>query len=63
MEYQMRHRNRLFGELRRRGGTTFEVTEEANARFFDRMTKRVDDMVLFRGSGVDAIPLSDYAFD
>jgi cation diffusion facilitator CzcD-associated flavoprotein CzcO len=50
MEYQMRHMDRLFGELRRRTGTTFELTEEANARFFDRMTERVDDMVFFRGN-------------
>jgi cation diffusion facilitator CzcD-associated flavoprotein CzcO len=39
MEYQMRHMARLFDELRRRNGTTFEVTEEANARFLDRMTE------------------------
>ncbi|MBV9088800.1 MAG: NAD(P)/FAD-dependent oxidoreductase [Mycobacteriaceae bacterium] len=50
MEYQMRHMNRLFGELRRRGATTFEVTDEALARFFDRMSARVDDMVFFRGN-------------
>ena len=36
MEYQMRHMDRLFGEVRRRNATTFEVTEEANARFRDR---------------------------
>ena len=39
VEYQMRHMNRLFGELQRRGARTFEVTEEANARFLNRMTK------------------------
>ncbi|OBH88802.1 NAD(P)/FAD-dependent oxidoreductase [Mycobacterium sp. E2733] len=50
VEYQMRHMNRLFGELRRRGCSTFEVTEEANARHFDVMSKRVDDMVFFRGN-------------
>ena len=38
VEYQMRHMNRLFGELQRRGARTFEVTEQANARFLDRMT-------------------------
>ena len=30
MEYQMRLMDRLFGEVKRRGATTFEVTEEAN---------------------------------
>ena len=30
MEYQMRHMDRLFGEVKRRGATTFEVTEDAN---------------------------------
>lgn len=39
IEYQMRHMDRLFGELQRRGATEFEVTEEANARFLDRVTK------------------------
>ena len=49
MEYQMRHMNRLFGELRRRKATTFEVTEEANVRFRDRMTRLLDSTVLRRG--------------
>ena len=26
----MRHMDRLFGEVKRRGATTFEVTEDAN---------------------------------
>lgn len=39
MEYQMRLMERLFGEVRRRGATTFEVTEEANDRYLDRMTE------------------------
>jgi cation diffusion facilitator CzcD-associated flavoprotein CzcO len=38
MEYQMRHMDRLFGELKRRGAVTFEVTEEANTKYRDRMT-------------------------
>ncbi len=33
----MRHMDRLFGELQRRNATTFEVTEEANAQFRERM--------------------------
>lgn len=39
MEYQMRLMERLFGEVKRRGATTFEVTEEANAAYLDRMTE------------------------
>ena len=38
VEYQMKHMERLFGEIQRRGARTFEVTEEANARFLERMT-------------------------
>jgi cation diffusion facilitator CzcD-associated flavoprotein CzcO len=50
MEYQMRHMARLFGELRRRNGTTFEVTEEANARFLDRMTELLGDSLFTLGN-------------
>jgi cation diffusion facilitator CzcD-associated flavoprotein CzcO len=39
MEYQMRLMDRLFGEVRRRGATTFEVTETANDRYLERMTE------------------------
>jgi cation diffusion facilitator CzcD-associated flavoprotein CzcO len=49
VEYQMRHMDRLFGELQRRGGRTFEVTEQANARFLDRMTELLDDSVFHLG--------------
>jgi cation diffusion facilitator CzcD-associated flavoprotein CzcO len=49
MEYQMRHMNRLFGEVRRRNATTFEVTERANARFLHRMTRNLDSSVFNRG--------------
>ncbi|MEZ0364034.1 flavin-containing monooxygenase [Mycobacterium sp. pUA109] len=49
MEYQMRHMDRLFGEVQRRGATTFEVTEQANARFLDRMTDRLDRSVFYAG--------------
>ena len=45
MEYQMRHMDRLFGELKRRGATTFEVTEEANTSYLDRMTELLGDSV------------------
>lgn len=50
MECQMRHMNRLFRELRRTGGTTFEVTEDANTRYFERMSEHLGDMVYFRGN-------------
>ncbi|MBV9091588.1 MAG: NAD(P)/FAD-dependent oxidoreductase [Mycobacteriaceae bacterium] len=50
MEYQMRHISRLFGEMRRRNGTTFEVTEEANARFLDRMTELLGDSLFSIGN-------------
>jgi cation diffusion facilitator CzcD-associated flavoprotein CzcO len=50
MEYQMRHMDRLFGEVQRRGATTFEVTEEANARYLDRMTELIGDSVFTVGN-------------
>ncbi len=50
MEYQMRHMERLFGELKRRGATTFEITEEANTRYLDRMTERLGDSLFVNGS-------------
>jgi hypothetical protein len=40
--------NRLFGEVRRRNATTFEVTQEANARFLDRMSKLQHNTLLYR---------------
>jgi cation diffusion facilitator CzcD-associated flavoprotein CzcO len=49
MEYQMRHIGRLFGEVKRRGAITFEVTEEANTRFMDRMTRNLDKSVFYAG--------------
>ncbi len=50
IEYQMRHMDRLLGEVKRRGATTFEVTEEANARFLDRMTQLLVDSVFRWGN-------------
>lgn len=50
VEYQMRHMDRLFGELQRRGGSTFEVTEQANTRFLDRMTGLLGDSVFLAGN-------------
>lgn len=49
IEYQMRHMGRLLGEVKRRGATTFEVTEEATDHFMDRMTKRLDNSVFYSG--------------
>lgn len=49
VEYQMRHMKRLFGELQRAGASTFEVTEDANARFLDRMLTLLDDSVFHLG--------------
>ena len=49
MEYQMRHMDRLFGELHRRNATTFEVTEEANAAFRDRMAVALENTVFRLG--------------
>jgi cation diffusion facilitator CzcD-associated flavoprotein CzcO len=50
MECQMRHMDRLFGEMQRRGATTFEVTEDANARFLDRMTGLLGKSVWYAGN-------------
>jgi cation diffusion facilitator CzcD-associated flavoprotein CzcO len=50
IEYQMRHMGRLLGEVKRRGATTFEVTEEANDQFMERMTKRLDSSVFYSGN-------------
>ncbi|MET0896313.1 MAG: NAD(P)/FAD-dependent oxidoreductase [Mycobacterium sp.] len=49
MEYQMRHMNRLLGEVRRRDATTFEVTEEANERFCSRLSKLQHNTVFHLG--------------
>ena len=50
MEYQMRHMDRLFGEVKRRGATTFEITEDANTRYLDRMTELLGDSLFINGS-------------
>ena len=54
MEYQMRHMDRLFGEVKRRGASTFEVTEEANARYLDRMTELLGDSIFTLGNCASA---------
>ena len=50
IESQMRHMERLLGEVKKRRATTFEVTERANAEFLDRMTDRLEDSVFVNGS-------------
>ncbi|OLR93022.1 flavin-containing monooxygenase [Actinokineospora bangkokensis] len=60
IESQMRHMGRLFTELRRRGATTFEVTDEANAEFLDRMTERLKDSVFTLGN---CAPARSYYFN
>jgi cation diffusion facilitator CzcD-associated flavoprotein CzcO len=50
IEYQMRHMDRLFGELNRRGATTFEISDEANAAYLDRMTELLGDSLFNLGS-------------
>ncbi len=50
MEYQMRHMDRLLSEVKCRGATTFEITEEANARYLDRMTELLGDTLFTQGN-------------
>jgi cation diffusion facilitator CzcD-associated flavoprotein CzcO len=50
MEYQMRLMDRLFTEVKRRGITTFEVTEEANTIFLDRMTELLGESLFTTGN-------------
>lgn len=50
IESQMRHMDRLFTEMKKRGATTFEVTEEANEEFLDRMTEKVGHSIFALGS-------------
>ena len=50
IESQMRHMDRLFSEMQKRGATTFEVTEEANAEFLERMTDKVGHSIFALGS-------------
>lgn len=50
IEVQMRHLERLFGELDRRGARTFEIRPEAYDGFLRRMLARMDDTVFNRGS-------------
>ncbi|GAB3913785.1 NAD(P)/FAD-dependent oxidoreductase [Kibdelosporangium lantanae] len=49
IECQMKHMDRLFTAMRRRGARVFEVTREANDEFLDRMTAKVGDSVFALG--------------
>jgi cation diffusion facilitator CzcD-associated flavoprotein CzcO len=50
MEYQMKLMDRLFTEVKRRGANTFEVTEEANTRYLDRMTELIGESLWINGN-------------
>ncbi|MDL9936767.1 NAD(P)/FAD-dependent oxidoreductase [Gordonia sp. ABSL1-1] len=50
IEGQMRHIARLFGEVRRRGADTFEVTDAANTEFLDDMTHKLESSVFYDGN-------------
>ena len=54
IEAQMAHLARLFGELDRRGAAVFEVTQQANDDFLDRMTRKLDDSVFYQGNCANA---------
>lgn len=49
IEGQMKHIRRLFGEMRRRGAHTFEVTERANDAFLDEVTEDLQSSVFYNG--------------
>ena len=49
IESQMKHMARLLRELERRDATVFEVSDEANTEFLDRMTEKVADSVFVLG--------------
>jgi cation diffusion facilitator CzcD-associated flavoprotein CzcO len=50
IEGQMKHMDRLLGEVRRRGATTFEVREPANEEFLGRVTELLEASVFNLGS-------------
>jgi len=50
IESQMRHMHRLLTEVKRREATSFEISEAANTRFLDDMTRRLGDSVFVNGS-------------
>jgi len=50
IEVQMRHIERLFGELKDRGVDNFEVSPQADAEFLEHMLERMEDTVFNQGS-------------
>jgi cation diffusion facilitator CzcD-associated flavoprotein CzcO len=50
IEAQMRHLERLFGELQSRGARTFEISARADHEFLAHMLERMDDTVFIQGS-------------
>jgi cation diffusion facilitator CzcD-associated flavoprotein CzcO len=50
IEAQMRHLERLFGEVQHRDAETFEISAEADQEFLSHMLERMDDTVFSRGS-------------
>ena len=49
IESQMKHMDRLFTAMQERGGRVFEVSEEANTAFLERMTEKVGHSVFALG--------------
>jgi cation diffusion facilitator CzcD-associated flavoprotein CzcO len=49
IESQMKHMDRLFRAMKKRGVTMFEVTERANAEFLDRMSEKVGNSIFALG--------------
>jgi hypothetical protein len=49
IECQMKHMDRLFTTMRKRGATVFEVTQGANDEFLERMTAKVGNSVFALG--------------
>ena len=60
IESQMKHMGRLLGEVRRRKAKTFEVTDQANSDFLDRMTAKVGDSIFALG---DCSSANSYYFN
>ena len=60
VEYQMRHIARLVSAMKQSGASTFEVTEEANTRYRDRMAELIGDSVFEAGNCATA---RSYYFD
>ncbi len=50
IESQMKHMDRLVTEMQEKGATVFEVTQEANDRFLERMTAKLEDSVFLLGA-------------